>query len=67
MGNPEKLNDSDEIAKQTHIKQAGNTLFLKPKGACWYCNTPLDNIRRFCNKTCADDYRFEEDAISRLI
>jgi hypothetical protein len=35
---------------------------LKPKGACWYCNAPLDNVRRFCNKACADDYRTEEEA-----
>jgi hypothetical protein len=34
---------------------------LKPKGACWYCNQPLDNVRRFCSKTCADDYRTEEE------
>lgn len=33
---------------------------LKPKGACWYCNQPLDNVRRFCSKACADDYRIEE-------
>lgn len=37
---------------------------LKPKGACWYCNQPLDNVRRFCSKTCADDYRIEEEAFS---
>lgn len=34
---------------------------LKPKGACWYCNAPLDNVRRFCNKGCAEDYRTEEE------
>ena len=38
------------------------TADLKPKGACWYCNQPLDNVRRFCNKTCAEDYRTEEEA-----
>lgn len=37
---------------------------LKPKGACWYCNQPLDNVRRFCSKTCADDYRIEEEAFN---
>lgn len=37
---------------------------LKPKGACWYCNQPLDNVRRFCSKTCADDYRMEEEAFN---
>ncbi len=35
---------------------------LKPKGACWYCNAPLDNVRRFCNKECAQDYRIEEES-----
>ncbi|MBI1891587.1 MAG: hypothetical protein HYS18_13125 [Burkholderiales bacterium] len=35
---------------------------LKPKGACWYCNAPLDNVRRFCSKTCAQDYQTEEEA-----
>jgi len=37
---------------------------LKPKGACWYCNQPVDNVRKFCNKTCADDYRTEEEAFN---
>lgn len=37
---------------------------LKPKGACWYCNQPLDNVRRFCSKECADDYRIEEEAFN---
>jgi hypothetical protein len=41
---------------------AKNVTALKPKGACWYCNQPLDNVRRFCNKTCAEDYRTEEEA-----
>lgn len=33
---------------------------LPPKGACWYCDRPLDNVRRFCGKDCADS--FEEEA-----
>lgn len=37
---------------------------LKPKGACWYCNEPLDNVRRFCSKVCADDYRLEEESFN---
>lgn len=37
---------------------------LKPKGSCWYCNQPVDNIRRFCSKTCADDFRTEEEAFN---
>jgi hypothetical protein len=33
---------------------------LPPKGACWYCDKPLDNVKRFCNKDCAD--AFDEEA-----
>ena len=29
---------------------------LPPKGACWYCDKPLDNVRRFCGKECADGF-----------
>jgi len=33
---------------------------LPPKGACWYCDKPLDSVRRFCGKPCAD--AFDEEA-----
>ena len=33
---------------------------LPPKGACWYCDKPVDSVRRFCGKTCADS--FDEEA-----
>jgi hypothetical protein len=33
---------------------------LPPKGSCWYCEKPLDSVRRFCGKTCAD--AFDEEA-----
>lgn len=29
---------------------------LPPKGSCWYCEKPLDNVRRFCGKQCADGF-----------
>jgi hypothetical protein len=35
-------------------------LSLPPKGACWYCDKPLDSVRRFCGKTCSDS--FDEEA-----
>ncbi|MEC4719611.1 hypothetical protein RY831_10665 [Noviherbaspirillum sp. CPCC 100848] len=60
-------NHSDEQGEPPgRIEMAGRTAMadLKPKGACWYCNQPLDNVRRFCSKTCADDYRIEEEAFS---
>ncbi len=63
------MNDADSIANdalfpgQTALlAQQGRADHLKPKGACWYCNAPLDNVRRFCNKTCAQDYQMEEEA-----
>lgn len=33
---------------------------LPPKGSCWYCEKPLDSVKRFCGKTCAD--AFDEEA-----
>ena len=35
-------------------------LALPPKGSCWYCEKPLDSVKRFCGKTCAD--AFDEEA-----
>ena len=35
-------------------------LSLPPNGACWYCDKPLDSVRRFCGKSCADS--FDEEA-----
>ena len=34
---------------------------LPPKGACWYCDRPLDNVRRFCDKECADAFDEEKE------
>ena len=33
---------------------------LPPKGSCWYCEKPLDSVKRFCGKDCAD--AFDEEA-----
>lgn len=35
-------------------------LTLQPKGSCWYCDQPVDSVRRFCSSTCRDDYLEEE-------
>lgn len=64
------MNGADHTDRQTEprAEAAGAVVAtfasLKPKGACWYCNHPLDNVRRFCNKACADDYRIEEEAFN---
>ena len=36
-------------------------LSLPPKGACWYCEKPLDSVRRFCGKSCSDSFDEEEE------
>lgn len=33
---------------------------LPPKGSCWYCEKPLDSVKRFCGKDCASS--FDEEA-----
>jgi len=35
-------------------------LSLPAKGSCWYCEKPLDSVKRFCGKGCAD--AFDEEA-----
>jgi hypothetical protein len=35
-------------------------LSLPPKGSCWYCEKPVDDVRRFCNKNCTCS--FDEEA-----
>lgn len=56
--------DHAGVGRPAAFSQPARAAELKPKGACWYCNQPLDNVRRFCNKTCADDYRVEEEAFN---
>lgn len=64
MNDADQIDDRTEPARQTKAAQPVSFADLKPKGACWYCNQPLDNVRRFCSKTCADDYRIEEEAFN---
>ena len=35
-------------------------LSLPPKGACWYCDKPLDSVKRFCGRGCSA--AFDEEA-----
>jgi hypothetical protein len=51
-----------DSAAPRHARNAAAA--LKPKGACWYCNQPLDNVRRFCSKACAEDFRTEEEVFN---
>lgn len=64
MSDADQIDDRTGPARPTKAVQPGSLADLKPKGACWYCNQPLDNIRRFCSKTCADDYRIEEEVFN---
>jgi len=64
MNNADRIDDITPPGVQMHALQPRSAAALKPKGACWYCNQPLDNVRRFCSKTCADDYRIEEETFN---
>jgi len=64
MNHVDHVNDRTVAGSQPDTVQPRSMAALKPKGACWYCNQPLDNVRRFCSKACADDYRTEEEAFS---
>lgn len=66
MNNADHINTRFELTGRIASEPAKGVHALKPKGACWYCNQPLDNIRKFCSKTCADDYRTEEEVFNDL-
>jgi predicted nucleic acid-binding Zn ribbon protein len=42
------------------VTAAQTRQMLPPKGSCWYCEKPLDNVRRFCDKECADAFDEEK-------
>jgi hypothetical protein len=49
-----------ESATAGNPRPPGLRQSLPPKGSCWYCEKPLDAVRRFCGKECADS--FDEEA-----
>lgn len=67
MNDADQTNDHTASVQQGDVMRTRGMAELKPKGACWYCNQPLDNVRRFCNKSCAEDYRTEEEAFHNLL
>ncbi|MBA5686137.1 hypothetical protein [Rugamonas apoptosis] len=53
--------DGTERPPPTLSPAARARQLLPPKGACWYCDKPLDNVRRFCGKECADAFDEEKE------
>lgn len=61
----DRSDDSIQAAIDVGIAQARRAPALMPKGSCWYCDEPLDRVRRFCDKKCAEDFQAEEEALRR--
>ncbi|NRR33297.1 hypothetical protein HSX11_24280 [Oxalobacteraceae bacterium] len=58
----ESLPDDGAAAARPPMSEAARVRqALPPKGACWYCDKPLDNVRRFCGKECADAFDEEKE------
>lgn len=32
---------------------------------CWYCNEPMNSVRRFCDKSCAEAFEEDDTAFER--
>jgi hypothetical protein len=47
---------SPDASLATGVQPAQPRRKLPPKGSCWYCEKPVDNVRRFCGKECADGF-----------
>lgn len=52
---PEETSGMPSAAPIAYTRQT-----LPPKGTCWYCERPVDSVRRFCGKECHD--AFDEEA-----
>jgi len=59
--NPAYTESREEIRPPDGFGIAKRSATLPAKGACWYCDKPVDNVRRFCSLSCRDDY-FEEES-----
>lgn len=57
---PTQDNPTTESALPAQVAAPRTRQSLPPKGSCWYCEKPLDSVRRFCGKECAD--AFDEEA-----
>jgi hypothetical protein len=47
--------DAERSATAPRTRQS-----LPAKGSCWYCDKPLDSVRKFCGKECADAFDEEQ-------
>lgn len=59
-----QLQTNDSFIAKSRLQQgegcASNPTALPAKGSCWYCDKPVDNVRRFCSLSCRNDYQEEE-------
>lgn len=59
-----KLESHQPTPGKSGPRNASVLLALQPKGSCWYCDQPVDSVRRFCSSHCRDDYLEEEAEFS---
>ena len=45
-----------EVLPAAAVQTRPSRVSLPPKGSCWYCDKPVDSVRRFCGKDCTDAY-----------
>ena len=56
---PDVVECEDEVVARPLPAMPELIAALPPKGACWYCDKPLDAVRRFCCKSCGVAYAEE--------
>ena len=56
---PDVVECEDEVVARLLPAMPELIASLPPKGACWYCDKPLDAVRRFCCKSCGVGYAEE--------
>lgn len=62
----DKSDQRIEEAVADGIAAARRATVLPPIGECYYCQEPVDAVKRFCNKECAEDYELEQAQLKRM-
>lgn len=56
---------SVEKNEQNVLQSTQRASIFRANNTCWYCNQPLDSMRRYCDKSCAQAFEEDDSAMAR--
>jgi hypothetical protein len=62
----DRADSETDAAFAEALWQARRAPALRPKGACHFCDEPVEAPKLFCSLECAEDFEAEEEALKRM-